>query len=100
MKFRRTVVLAHHPGSRLSDLTSWAFRRVDDLGIKLLHVWIALLNPRFNLRQRVLNVARVLFVSKVLRDFFIREVAAKPSGVPGQEWNDDEERRQNDQRPG
>src|SRR5712691_7599504 len=99
MKFRRGVVLAHHPGSFLSDLGGRAFRSDDYLRVEFLDPGVAFLDSGFDLRERVLNVARVLFVGEVLRDVLIRKVAAKPGQVPGEKRNDDEESCENYQRP-
>src|SRR5215475_4934506 len=77
------VVLSHYPCRGHSNLRLLVFGSSYDVGVELLHRCISIDDPISQLSERVLNIARLILIVKVIIHLGIGQRPAKPSPVPG-----------------
>src|SRR2546423_5708917 len=93
MKLFGFGIAAHDPRDRFTDFSLRTICERDYLRIPAPHALVMRAHTLFDLRERVLYVARVLPVCKVLAYLFIGKVTPEPGAVPCQERDYDEKRR-------
>jgi hypothetical protein len=71
MKVFRSVILAHHPGDGLADFGVGVLCQLNNARVELLDGRVVFFHARFDLGERVLDVARMAFVGEILGDLFV-----------------------------
>jgi len=83
MKVIVVIIKSHQPGNSETKFSFRTLAQSQQVGVPTPGTTVVSFNALLNLQQRVLYVARILFISEVFSDVGIGESATEPREIPG-----------------